>query len=76
MHDLVQVHRLPRDLKNGKGLLLLFYKVIAADFHVKLSEEHSGHLWLTKEELPKLHDSKLKIEPSYCQALETAFNEN
>ena len=49
--SLVSAHVLSRNIRDGVGLTLLFYKV-AADFSggIALSDEHSEYKWMTYEE--------------------------
>ena len=71
---LVHASRLSKDLPNGKGLALLFYKVETKSFEVKLSQEHKAFRWYSKDELSALLESDVKIEPDYYQALLNAFD--
>ena len=71
--QLVGAYRLPQALPDGQGLVLLFYTVLAQSFAIRLSEEHAGVLWVTKDTLPMLLSSGIRIEPGHYQALEAAL---
>jgi len=52
--ELVGAYFLDRDLKNGFGLLRLFYKVKVAIRDVTVSGEHTEFHWFSKEELERI----------------------
>lgn len=52
--------RMPFDLKNDLGLVLVFYKVKASFYNgVKIGDEHTNYKWVTVEEARKLCNSEL-----------------
>lgn len=55
--EIVDAHRLSKDIKPDLGLVLIFYKV-SAEFEgdPQISEEHDQYKWLTKEEALTLAD--------------------
>jgi 8-oxo-dGTP diphosphatase len=67
--EVVGAHRLSRDILEGKGLVLIFYKVEAEAFNVSLSDEHTDYCWVTKETLPSLLNSTCSIERGYYDAI-------
>jgi 8-oxo-dGTP diphosphatase len=70
---ILNAYRLSHDLKDGKGLLLLFYEIEADDFDVKLSTEHVDFKWVALEDLPDLLKSDIPLERGYYEALEKAL---
>lgn len=58
IEKVVHAFRLPFDVENGHGLLLVYYKVSAAVTEVQLSEEHSEFRWIAKEELPAFFEQE------------------
>ena len=51
---LLTAKRLERDLKDGNGLLLLYYKVKTDLEEVKISNEHKMHFWVDKNSFKDL----------------------
>jgi 8-oxo-dGTP diphosphatase len=76
VNDLLYVYRLPRNLSDGNGLILLMYKVTAQLDSVELSHEHRDFRWVSKEEVELLGkgDDQTQIEEGYREALRRAFN--
>ncbi len=71
---LIHAHRLEKDLKDGNGLMLLFYRIIAAPFNVVLSDEHEGYQWFSAEELERIENtSSVRINPGYLHAALSAL---
>lgn len=70
---ILNIYRLSHDLKDGKGLLLIFYEIKAESFDVKLSEEHNDFKWVSLDDLPNLLTSDIPIEKGYYEALESAL---
>ncbi len=70
---ILNAYRLSHDLGDGKGLLLLFYKIEADDFEVKLSKEHVEFKWVLINDLPDLFSSEISIEQGYYEALKNAL---
>ncbi len=59
--EVVHAIRMPFDLKDDLGLVLIFYKV-KADFydHVQISDEHQDFRWVNLEEAKVLVDDEVK----------------
>ena len=55
-------HRLTHDIGKDIGLVLLFYKINASHFDVRLSDEHSNYRWVAKSDLPELKKSSVVID--------------
>lgn len=70
---ILNAYRLSHDLKDGKGLLLVFYEIEADDFDVKLSSEHVEFKWVSQNDLPDLLTSEVPIEKGYYEALKNAL---
>ena len=70
---ILNAYRLSHDLKDGKGLLLIFYEIEADNFDVKLSSEHVEFKWVSIKDLPDLLTSETPIEKGYYEALENAL---
>jgi len=64
--EILHSYRLPRDIKEDLGLVLLFYKVNAEDFQVKLSNEHCDYRWFDKEMLNGIHVG-VSVEVEYIE---------
>ncbi len=67
INKVTHAYRVPKDIHDGVGLVLIFYAV-EADFDSKpeISEEHSECRWVTTEEAVEL------LGESYRQAIEAA----
>jgi 8-oxo-dGTP pyrophosphatase MutT (NUDIX family) len=61
--EVVGAYRLPKNIVDNRGLVLIFYKVDAESFDVTLSNEHVGYRWVTKETVSELLDSPFAITP-------------
>lgn len=73
---LLNAYRLSRDLKDGHGLILLFYKVEINIVDIEISSEHSGYGWVGLDELDELEkDQDLYIESGYLLALRLALTD-
>lgn len=55
---LLNAYRLPHDLVDGYGLMLIFHKVESSITEVELSHEHEGYKWVGLDELGELELSK------------------
>lgn len=71
--NLVQAYKLPRNLKDGQGLMLLFFKVDAELHTVEISDEHIEYKWVGSEELKTLGDESTYINDGYKKAIELAL---
>ena len=71
--SVVSACRLSKNIQDDKALVLIFYTIKADAFEVALSDEHVGYRWVTKETLPELRTSGLKIEEGYYNALTRAL---
>jgi 8-oxo-dGTP pyrophosphatase MutT (NUDIX family) len=69
IEGIVHAYRLSRNISDDRGLVLIFYKVIAESFDVFLSNEHDDYRWVTKESLHELLISDHQIESGYYEAL-------
>lgn len=69
--DLLGEYFLDRDLKDGNGLLRLFYLVEVEMVNVAISDEHSEFQWFSIEKLKSLYvvddTSKIAGEPPYIE---------
>lgn len=72
--DVVGAHRLSKNLPEGQGLVLIFYKIEAEEFEVNLSEEHIDYRWVSKDELEELQNGDVYIEPGYSNAIAKALS--
>lgn len=73
--NVLGVHRLERDLSDGNGLILVFYKVNAESFEVNLSDEHTEYIWVDQKNVSELLNPETPIEMGYCNAIVSALNE-
>ena len=74
--SILNAFRLSHDLKDGKGLMLLFYRVDAKPFEVTVSDEHFDFVWVTKDTLGDLlKDPKVSIDRGYFEALQNALRD-
>lgn len=72
--DILNAFRLEKDLKNGSGLLLLFYKIEADDFEVNLNDEHFDFKWVSKDNISDLlSDPNIHMADGYYQAVKKAL---
>lgn len=71
---LISAYRLPFNLPDGKGLLLLLHKVESDITNVILSNEHIGYKWLTKDEINDLRKDNIRIEEGVIEALQLALS--
>lgn len=74
MGKLLNAYRLSHNLKNGDGLMLLFYAVKATfeKDEILLSDEHNSYLWVGTEELKNENTDGL-IEEGYKNAIIAAL---
>lgn len=68
--EVVGAYRLNTDLPEGRGLVLIFYKVDTEEFDVALSDEHCAYRWVSKETLPELRNSDISIKPELYDFIE------
>lgn len=59
--EVVGAYRLPKNIVDNHGLVLIFYKVDAESFEVTLSNEHTGYRWVTRETVSELLNSPISI---------------
>jgi len=72
--NILNAFRLSSDLKDGNGLLLLFYKINADKFDVRLNDEHFDFRWVSKDNLVDLlSDPNTSMDSGYYEALERAL---
>lgn len=71
---LLHVWRLDRDLKDGIGLLLIYYLVNAHLSEVELSKEHIEYEWANKKDLRELAKGEIRVEDGLIQAVEKALS--
>lgn len=57
----IGAYRLPKNIVDNRGLVLVFYKVVAESFEVVLSDEHAEYRWVTKETVSDLLNSSVAI---------------
>ncbi len=74
--NLLYVYRLSHDLKDGNGLVLVFFKVKAFIPEVVMSNEHFDYNWIGLEELDKVgNDGKDGyLEEGYREAVRLALS--
>lgn len=53
---LLTIYKLPRNLKDGNGLILVMYEVHAKLERVEISDEHIGYSWISKEEVESISE--------------------
>jgi 8-oxo-dGTP pyrophosphatase MutT (NUDIX family) len=67
---IIGAYRLPKDLNDGLGLVLIFYKIDAESFVASFSDEHEESKWVEIDEIEALrNDSAVYISPGYLEAL-------
>jgi len=71
--DFVHVYKLPHNLKDGNGLMLLFYKVEAIIDKVEISDEHVDYRWVGENDLESLNSDEAYISEGYKKAIELAL---
>lgn len=73
--SLIQAYKLPHNLHDGSGLMLLFFTVKADLPTIALSHEHSGYAWIGKDEVAQLgtQDNDYSLAPGYKTAIEAAL---
>lgn len=70
---LLHAYRLSRDLNDGLGLMLLFYKVEADIEDIELNAEHDAYRWVDLDDLDQLNTENIYIEDGDLKALELAL---
>ncbi len=66
---LVGAYRLPLDILDGKGLVILFYAVDVETFDVILSDEHIGYSWVSLEDVTQGEVEKIPLLPELKEIL-------
>lgn len=74
--DLVYAYKLPRNLKDGQGLMLLFFKIDAELSTVEISGEHIEYKWVGEEEFKTIGDTNddAYISDGYKKAVELCIS--
>jgi hypothetical protein len=68
--DILGAYRLPKDLNDGLGLLLLFYRVDTNLFEVSFSSEHEEYKWVGPGDIESVtNDPDAYISPGYLNAV-------
>ena len=70
----VGAYRLSKNIDEEKALILIFYRVNAEEFEVKLSNEHASYKWVTKGNISELLESDISIEQGYYDAIVKALD--
>ncbi len=74
---IVTASRHYKDLKDGLGLLFLFYRIDAEPFEVVLSSEHLEYRWVGKDDIDSLiNDTSTFLSPSYLEVLTVALDKH
>lgn len=71
--DFVHVYKLPKNLKDGNGLMLLFYRVEAEIDTVEISGEHVDYRWVGINDIEILNSNETYISDGYKKAIELAL---
>ena len=71
--EVIGAHRLSHNIEDDKGLVFIFFKVQASAFDVVLTPDHIGYVWIDKDTITSLRNSKFKIEEKYYEALSRAL---
>lgn len=71
--SIISAYRLSKDIADDKGLVLIFFKVIAEDFKVELSDEHCDYRWISNNDISELLKTDTSIESGYYDALVKAL---
>ena len=71
---LLHVWKLDRDLQNGQGLFLLYYRVYVDIEKPVLSAEHIGYEWISEGDLHKDSFQGIPLEKGLREALKIALN--
>ncbi len=70
---LTSVYRLPFDVENAHGLVLIFFKVSAKIFKIILSNEHAEYKWVRREELEKFLEAESDMQELRQKAVREAL---
>lgn len=70
----VDAYRLGKNIKDGRGLVFVFYRVDAEPFEVELTDVHEGFVWVGKEDVHTLLTSGPHIEQGYYDAIVAALS--
>ncbi len=70
----IEVYRLSKKIDGDKALVLIFYLIKAEPFEVKLSNEHSGHVWVNQNNIKDLLRDSYTIEEGYYNAINRALS--
>lgn len=58
VNDLLYAHRVPENLSDGQGLVLIYYKCQTEKNEIILSSEHTDYKWIDKNELDSFFESE------------------
>jgi len=58
IQDKLTFYKLPNDVENEHGLLLVYYKAEVHTDTVKISDEHEAYKWVKKNDLSKFIDDE------------------
>jgi 8-oxo-dGTP diphosphatase len=70
----IEVYRLSKNIDGDKALVLIFYLIKAEPFEVKLSNEHSGYVWVNQNNIKDLLRDSYTIEEGYYNAINRALS--
>jgi len=71
---LLSAYKLDRDLKDGYGLMLLFYSIKTDSLDVQISDEHIGYQWFSLEDLDDVDSSEAYMPEGYLEVARKAVN--
>ena len=66
--ELLNAHAIDKTFDDGRGLMLLMYKITAPEFEVQLSEEHFEYKWINAANIAEIEEEG-NINPGYLAAL-------
>lgn len=68
--EIAGAYRRGKDVRDGIGLVLIFYRVEAEPFEVTLSPEHAEYKWFSREDLAGLRTEEVSIAPELAGFIE------
>lgn len=75
IREIVGAYRREKDVRDGIGLVLIFYRVKAEPFEVTLSPEHMEYKWFSREDLAGLRTGEVPIAPELAGFVEKVLGE-